>query len=76
MRNNNSHKDYQICSCCVMDTTDSKIVFDENGVCDFCNDYKKNILSNWKPNTNNMDELMEISQIIKKNNKGRKYESL
>lgn len=25
-------REYQICSRCVMDTTDSKIIFDENGV--------------------------------------------
>ena len=28
---------YQICTNCVMDTTDSKITFDSNGVCDHCN---------------------------------------
>ena len=39
---------YQRCSCCVMDTSDSKIVFDEKGVCDYCNDYYKNILPGWK----------------------------
>ena len=27
-------RDYQICKNCVMDTTDSKITFDEKGVCD------------------------------------------
>ena len=41
---------YQICTNCVMDTTDSKIVFDEKGVCDFCNDYYENI---WKKLINN-----------------------
>ena len=27
---------FQRCTRCVMDTTDSKITFDENGVCDHC----------------------------------------
>ena len=27
---------YKICSKCVMDTTDSEISFDENGVCNHC----------------------------------------
>lgn len=76
MKNNINTRPFKVCSCCVMDTSDSKIVFDENGVCDFCNDYKKNILNSWKPNTNNMDELMRISQIIKKNNKGKKYDCI
>ena len=37
----------QICSNCVMDTTDSKIVFDDKGVCDHCNTFYKDILPNW-----------------------------
>ena len=27
---------YQICTRCIMDTTDSDIEFDENGVCNHC----------------------------------------
>ena len=34
---------YQICTRCVMDTTDSKITFDEKGVCDHCRNFDKNI---------------------------------
>jgi len=30
----------QICVNCVMDTSDPEIVFDEQGVCDYCKDYK------------------------------------
>ena len=40
----------KICSNCVMDSTDSQIIFDENGVCDHCNDFKENIAPNWQPN--------------------------
>ena len=36
----------QICSNCVMDTTDAKIVFDDKGVCDHCNTYYTDILPN------------------------------
>ena len=38
---------YQICTNCVMDTSDSKITFDEKGVCDHCNDFYTNVLPNW-----------------------------
>lgn len=38
---------YQICSNCVMDTTDSNIVFDQYGVCDHCIDFKENVEPNW-----------------------------
>lgn len=32
---------YQICTRCIMDTTDSEIVFDSNGVCSHCHAYDK-----------------------------------
>ena len=35
-----------ICKNCVMDTSDSKIVFDELGICDHCNNFK-NIQPRW-----------------------------
>lgn len=69
---NNQNREYQRCQNCVMDTTDSKIVFDENGVCDFCNDYINNILPNWKAVENN-SELDAISEKIRKETKGQKY---
>ena len=40
----------QICINCVMDTTAPKIIFDEKGVCEYCNNYYKKILPNWHPN--------------------------
>lgn len=58
-----------------MDTTDSKIVFDEHGVCDFCNDFKNNILPNWKPFENNT-ELEKIANRIKTAGKGKKYDCI
>ena len=36
-------RSYQVCINCVMDTTDSRISFDKNGVCDHCIDFKKNV---------------------------------
>ena len=66
---------YQMCSHCVMDTTDSKIVFDDKGKCDFCNDFEKNILPNWHPIENN-PKLLEIAKKIKKHSKNRKYDCI
>jgi N-acetyl sugar amidotransferase len=39
----------QICTNCIMDTSDSGIVFDERGWCDYCNNYYTNILPHWHP---------------------------
>lgn len=41
---------YIICANCVMDTSDPNITFDESGLCDYCNNYKSEILPNWHTN--------------------------
>lgn len=66
---------YQRCTNCVMDTTDSKIVFDRDGVCDFCNDFKKNILPSWKPMTDD-PALEQIGEEIRKAGAGKKYDCI
>ena len=67
---------YQICSNCVMDTSDPHIHFDENGVCDHCNNFKKNILPTWNPNVERLDELKKISEKIRKEGKGKDYDCI
>lgn len=52
---------YQICTSCVMDTSDSRITFDENGVCDHCYDFKKNVLPNWHTDERGKIELERMS---------------
>lgn len=35
-------REYQVCSNCVMDTSDSVIKLDKNGVCDYCSNFYNN----------------------------------
>lgn len=72
----NKNREYQICTNCVMDTSDSKIFFDDKGVCDFCNDYYKNILPRWKRGTEGKEELKRISSQIRKTGRGKKYDCI
>jgi N-acetyl sugar amidotransferase len=69
-------KEYQICSNCVMDTTDSKIVFDENGVCDHCNTFYNSIKPFWNPNEKGNKELMELIEKIKSEGKDKDFDCL
>ena len=62
---------YQICNCCVMDTSDEDIVFDENGVCMRCNEYKKRILPAWNYGKDHEDELSTLLKEIKRKGKGK-----
>ncbi|MBI4228841.1 MAG: N-acetyl sugar amidotransferase [Deltaproteobacteria bacterium] len=67
---------YQICTNCVMDTTDSKISFNENGVCDHCNDFYKNVQPNWHTDERGRAELEAIVAKIKKSGKGKDFDCL
>ena len=67
---------YQRCTRCVMDTTDSKITFDENGVCDHCRNYDKNIKPFWKPQENRYKELKRLALQIRKDGKKSDYDCI
>lgn len=67
---------YQICTNCVMDTTDSKISFDERGVCDHCNNFYKNILPNWHTDEKGWQALQKIAEKIKQQGRGRDFDCI
>ncbi len=69
-------KGYQICTNCIMDTSDSGIVFDENGNCDYCNNYYANIQPHWHPDAESEAELLRIADKIKRDGEGRPYDCL
>jgi N-acetyl sugar amidotransferase len=70
------NREYRICINCVMDTTDSKITFDERGVCDHCNDFYRNVLPNWHTDERGRAELGSIVEQIKRNGKGKDFDCL
>ncbi|MCT7601872.1 N-acetyl sugar amidotransferase [Aliarcobacter butzleri] len=70
------NKEYQICTNCIMDTTDLHITFDENGECDYCQNFKNTILPEWKYGANRLDELMIIAEKIKKDGKNRDFDCI
>lgn len=67
---------YQICTNCVMDTSDTRIVFDENGVCDHCNDFINNVNPNWHTDERGRSELTSIITKIKKEGKGKDFDCI
>ena len=67
---------FQRCTQCVMDTTDSKITFDDRGVCDHCRNFEKNIKPYWKPQENRFEELDKLAETIRKSGRGREYDCI
>jgi len=71
-----SEREYQQCTQCVMDTTDSAIVFDDNGVCDHCNTFNTDILPNWKTDEQGWRELQVIVDKIKAEGKKKDFDCI
>ena len=69
-------KTHTICNNCVMDTTDSKITFDQKGVCDHCNTFYSDILPNWHTDERGDKALKEIVIKIKKEGEGKDFDCL
>lgn len=69
-------REYRICTNCVMDTTDSMIVFDENGVCDHCSTFYAKIQPNWNTNGNGQKQLQQLVGKIKQAGKGRDFDCI
>lgn len=71
-----SSRPYQICKCCVMDTSDDDIVFDDNGICMRCNEYKERIEPEWNHGIGHEKELNELISEIKKSGLGSEYDCI
>lgn len=65
-----------ICTNCVMDTTDSKITFDENGVCDHCRSFREHTLPNWHTGEKGKAELERMIERIRTHGKGRDFDCI
>jgi N-acetyl sugar amidotransferase len=66
--------EYKMCSHCILDTNDDPdITFDENGVCNYCNQYKKLVETLPKGKEKEI-ALQKIISEIKSNQKNSKYD--
>ena len=67
---------YQICSRCVMDTSDPDIRFDEQGVCNHCHTYDRLIAQYVYTGAEGQQRLNRAIAEIKEAGKGKKYDCL
>jgi N-acetyl sugar amidotransferase len=72
----NTKENYQICTNCVMDTSDAMIKFDENGVCDHCRDFEQNVKPFWHTDERGHRELKSIMEKIKESGKGKEFDCI
>ena len=59
-----------------MDTSDPGIVFDDEGICDYCRNFEESIKPNWHPDERGARELAAILDRIKVHGKGRSHDCI
>lgn len=69
-------RNYQICQNCVMDTSDTMIAFDDNGVCDHCNTFYTIIKPNWRVGELGDKKLQALVDKIKRFGKRREFDCI
>ncbi|OWR01205.1 N-acetyl sugar amidotransferase [Sphingopyxis witflariensis] len=71
-----NHRSYQVCTRCVMDTSDSQIRFDEAGVCDHCHAFDDDVVPHWHPDERGRAEVEKVVATIKEGGKGKQFDSI
>jgi N-acetyl sugar amidotransferase len=74
-RNKMSHSN-QICTRCIMDTSDPNIRFDANGLCDYCNNIDTVIKPNWHTDQRGEQELARIAADIRQAGEGKDFDCI
>lgn len=69
-------KKYQICTNCVMDTSDSNITFDHQGVCDHCNGFRTHVAPKWHPNETGRQMFASTVEEIRQSGKGKEFDCI
>ncbi len=67
---------YQICTFCVMDSSNPAIKFDENGQCNCCKDALARRASEWWPNQEGTQRMDRLVEHLKRRGKGRPYDAM
>jgi N-acetyl sugar amidotransferase len=69
---------FQICTNCVLDTSEKKITFDEKGVCHYCNEYFEISKQTFYTMTSSekSSKLKNYVDLIKKEGQGKEYDCI
>lgn len=66
----------QVCTRCVMDTTDSAIQFDADGVCDHCLTFDTQVKPNWHTDDHGRAQLETVVDEIKRAGVGKDFDCI
>lgn len=67
---------YQICTQCIMDTTDPRIAFDNDGVCSHCHYFENVRRPAWQPTKEGKEKLDRFIEELKVRRAGHQYDCM
>ena len=67
---------YEICTRCIMDTTDPDIQFDEKGICNHCRKYEQRARNELHYDEAGRQELNRLVNEIKRNGRDKEYDCI
>ena len=71
-----SSRVYQICTRCIMDTSDPNITFNDDGVCEYCQNFDQQIRPSWHTDERGARELERIAAAIRKAGEGKDFDCI
>ena len=69
-------REFQVCSNCVMDTSDPQIEFDAAGVCDHCRGFEEHVRPKWHPDETGRRLLTETIERMRSSGKGKDFDCI
>lgn len=66
----------KICKRCIMDGSDPRIQFDDQGICEYCNNFTKSIMPSWDTSANGALALRLMAEKIKSDSEGRDFDAI
>ena len=66
----------QICTCCIMDSSDPNIFFNDSGICDYCLNFKNAIRPSWQLDSEGQKSLDAIAESIRASGKGHDFDCI
>ncbi|WP_281348298.1 N-acetyl sugar amidotransferase [Nitrincola alkalisediminis] len=65
-----------ICTRCIMNTSDPNIAFNDEGICNYCNNFEATIKPSWDTGAKGMSDLQQLADSIRQSAKGHDFDCI
>lgn len=66
----------KICTRCIMNTSDPNIAFNDEGICNYCNNFEATIKPSWDTGAKGTSDLQQLADSIRQSAKGHDFDCI